>query len=167
MFDIFLGCCCCSVAKSYLILQPHGLQYTRLPCPSVSPRVCSNSCPFSWWCPLSHPLLPTSPPALNLSQHQNLFQWFGSLHQVAIVLELQLQDQSCQWIFRTDFLYDWLVWSPCYLRELKSPAPSSKASILWHSAFFIVQLSHPYTTTGKKHSFVYTDLCQQSDVSAF
>jgi len=44
---------------------------------------------------------------------------------------------------------------------------SSKASILWHSAFFIVQLSHPYMTTGKKHSFDYTNLCRQSNVSAF
>ena len=44
---------------------------------------------------------------------------------------------------------------------------SSKASILWHSAFFIVQLSHPYMTTGKKHSFDCTDLCRQSNVSAF
>ena len=42
-----------------------------------------------------------------------------------------------------------------------------KASILWYSVFFIFQLSHPYTTTGKKHSFNYTDLCQQNDVSAY
>ena len=45
--------CCCSVAKSEnknLSLWPQGLQYTRLPCPSLSPRVCSNSCPLSWWC---------------------------------------------------------------------------------------------------------------------
>ena len=54
---------------------------------------------------LSHPLLPSSPPVLSLSQHQGLFQWVGSLHQVAKkVLELQLQHQSFQWIFRTDFL---------------------------------------------------------------
>ena len=52
----------------------------------------------------SHPLLPPSPPALNLSQHHGLFQWVGSLHQVAKVLELQLQHQSFQWIFRADFL---------------------------------------------------------------
>ena len=52
----------------------------------------------------SHPLLPTSPPALNLSQHQGLFQWIGALHKVARVLELQLQHQSFQWIFRVDFL---------------------------------------------------------------
>ena len=52
----------------------------------------------------SHPLSSPSP-ALNLSQHQGLFQWVGSLHQVAEVLELQ--HQSFQWIFRTDFLVGW------------------------------------------------------------
>ena len=54
----------------------------------------------------SHPLLSRSPPAFNLSQHQGLFQWVSSWHQVAKVLELQLQlqHQSFQWIFRTDFL---------------------------------------------------------------
>ena len=52
----------------------------------------------------SHPLSPPSPPAFNLSQHQGLFKWVSSLHQVAKVLEFQLQHQSFQWIFRTDFL---------------------------------------------------------------
>ena len=52
----------------------------------------------------SHPLLPPSPPALNLSQHRSLFWWVSSLHQVARLLELQLQHQSFQWIFKTDFL---------------------------------------------------------------
>ena len=52
----------------------------------------------------SHPLLPSSLLAFNLSQHQGLFQWVGSSHQVAKVLELQLQHQSVQWIFRVDFL---------------------------------------------------------------
>ena len=52
----------------------------------------------------SHPLLSPSPPDLNLSQHQGLFQWVGSLHQVAKVLELQLQHLSFQWIVRIDFL---------------------------------------------------------------
>ena len=51
----------------------------------------------------SHPLLSPSLPALNLSQHQGLFQWVGSLHQVAKVLELQFQHQSFQWVFRVDF----------------------------------------------------------------
>ena len=53
---------------------------------------------------LSHPLLLLSLPALNLSQHQGLFQWVSSSHQVAKVLELQPQHQSFQWIFRLDFL---------------------------------------------------------------
>ena len=52
----------------------------------------------------SHPLLSPSPPIFNLSQHQGLFQWVSSSHQVAEVLEFQLQRQSFQWIFRTDFL---------------------------------------------------------------
>ena len=52
----------------------------------------------------SHPLLCPSPPTFNLSQHQGLFQWVSSSHQVAKVLELQLKHQSFQWIFRTDFL---------------------------------------------------------------
>ena len=51
-----------------------------------------------------HPLLSLSPPAFNLSQHQGVFQWVSSLHQVAKVLEFQLQHQFFQWIFRTDFL---------------------------------------------------------------
>ena len=65
----------------------------------------------------SHPLSSPSPPAFNLSQHQGLFQWVSSLLQVAKVLELQLQYQSFQWIFRTDFLLDRLVWSPFSARD--------------------------------------------------
>ena len=60
----------------------------------------------------SHPLSSPSPPSFNLSQHQGLFQWVSSLHQVAKGLEFQLQHQPFQWIFRTDFLWDWLVGSP-------------------------------------------------------
>ena len=52
----------------------------------------------------SHPLSSPCPPALNLSQHQALFKWVSSLHQVAKLLQFQLQHQSFQWIFRTDFL---------------------------------------------------------------
>ena len=57
----------------------------------------------------SHSLSSPSPPALNLSQHQGLCKWVSSSHQVAEVVEFQLQHQSFQWIFRTDFLYDGLV----------------------------------------------------------
>ena len=99
----------------------------------------------------SHPLLSTSPPTFSLAQHQGLFQWVNSMHQVAKVLGLQLQHQSFQWIFRIHFLYNWLVWAPCSPRDSQESLPyhSSKASILWHSALFIVQLSHPYLTTAK------------------
>ena len=76
-----------------------------------------------------HPLLSPSPPTLNLSQHQSLFKWVSSSHQVAKVLELQLQHQSFQWIFRTDFLQDGLVGSPCSPRDSQesSLAPQFKS----------------------------------------
>ena len=107
-------------------LRPHGLQHTRLPCPSPTPGACSNSCPLSWWC---HPTISSSsPPAFNLSQHQGLFQWVSSLHQVAKVLELQLQHQSF-WIVRTDFLEDGLVGSLCCPGDSQesSPTPQFKS----------------------------------------
>ena len=72
---------------------------------------------------------------------------------MAKVLELQLQHQSFQWIFRTNFLLDWQVWSPSFQGTLKSLLQhhSSKVSVLQCSAFFMVQLSHLYMTTGKKN----------------
>ena len=96
----------CSVAKSCLnSLQPHGPQHARPPCPSPSPRAFSNSCPLSWWC---HPTISSSfgpfCSFLSLFQHQNLFLWTGSLHQMAKVLDICLQHQSFQWIFRVDLL---------------------------------------------------------------
>ena len=66
----------------------------------------------------SHPLSSSSSPTFNLSQHQGFFfHWVSSSHQMAKVLEFQLQHQSFQWIFRTDFHKDWLTWSPCSLRD--------------------------------------------------
>ena len=79
---------CCSLAKFMSnSLQPHGLWHARLPSPSQPPRVCSNSCPLSQRCYLAH-CLPSSSPALNLSQLQSLFRWVGSLHHVAKLLEV-------------------------------------------------------------------------------
>ena len=104
----------------------------------------------------SHPLSSPSPPTFNLSQHQDLFQWVTSLHQVAKVLEFQLQHQSLQWkhsgliSFRMDRL-DLLALKGALKSLLQHH--SSKASILQHSAFFIVQLSHPYMNTGKTIGF--------------
>ena len=99
----------------------------------------------------SHPLLFPSPPVLNLSQHQGLFKWVSSMHQVAKVLEFQLQYQSFnEYSGLISFRMDWLDLLAVQ-GTLKSLLQhhSSKASILWCSAFFIVQLSHPYMTTEK------------------
>ena len=99
-------------------LWTRGLQHARPPCPSPTPGVCSI--------PVhrvddviqpSHPLSSPSPLAFNLSQHLGLFKWLSSSHQVSKVLEFQLQHQSFQWIFRTDFLQDGLVGSPCSPRD--------------------------------------------------
>ena len=77
----------------------------------------------------SHLLSSPSPPTFNLSQHQGLFKWVSSSHQVAKVLEFQPQHQSFQWTFRTDFLYDGLVGSPGSPRDSQesSPTPQFKS----------------------------------------
>ena len=98
----------------------------------------------------SHPLSPPSLPAFNLSQHQRLFQWVSSSHQVAKVLELQLQHQSFQWIVRADFLKDWLVWSLCSLRDFQesSPTPQFK-SINFSVLSFLYSATLTSILTGK------------------
>ena len=102
-------------------LQPHGVHHARIPCPSPTPGACSNLCPSSWWC---HPTILFS--CLQSFQHQGIFQWVSSSHQVAKVLELELQHQHqpLQWIFRADFLYDWLIWSPCSPRDSQESSPT-------------------------------------------
>ena len=83
----------------------------------------------------SHPLSSPSFPVLNLSQHQGLFKQVSFPRQVAKVLELQ--HQSFQWILRNNFLYDWLVWSPCSPRysQESSPTPWFKSINFWCPAF--------------------------------
>ena len=85
-------------------LRPHGLQHARLPCLSPSPGACSNSCPLNQWChpPISPPVVPFSClQSLPASRSFLMSQFFTSGGQI---LELQLQHQSFQWIFRIDFL---------------------------------------------------------------
>ena len=99
----------------------------------------------------SYPRSSPFPPALNLSQHQGLFKWVTSSHQVAKVLEFQLQiSPSNEHPGLISFRMDWLDLLAVQ-RTLKNLLQhhSSKASILRHSAFFTVQLSHPYMTPGK------------------
>ena len=89
-----------------------------------------------------------SPPAPNPSQHQSIFQWVNSSHEVAKVLEFHLQHHSLQRNPRADLLQNGLLAVQGTLKSLLQHH-SSKASILRHSAFFTIQLSHPYMTTGK------------------
>ena len=79
-------------------LQPHESQHARPPCPSPTPRVYTNSCPSSQWChpAISSSVVPFSSCPQSL-QHQGLFQWVNSSHEVAKVLDFQLQHQSFQW----------------------------------------------------------------------
>ena len=98
--------CCCSVTKLCLTrCNPKDCSMPGFPVPHHHSEFAQVH--VHWISDAiqpSHSLSPLSPPAFNLSQHQSLFQWVGSSHQVPKVLELQLQHQSFQWIFRTDFL---------------------------------------------------------------
>ena len=99
----------------------------------------------------SHPLSSPSPPGFSLSQQQGLFQWVSSSHQVVKVLELQLQySPSNEYSGLISFRIDWfdLLAVQGTLKSLLQHH-SSKASTLWCSAFIMVQLSHPYMSTGK------------------
>ena len=126
-------------------LWPHELQHARLLYPLLPPGVCWNSYPLNQWChPMPYPLLPPPPAALSLTQHQSLFQWVSSLHQVAKVWELQ--HQSFQ-LFRVYFLQDSLVWSPCCPRDPQDSSPALQFKSInsferRHTAIFMVQLSN-------------------------
>ena len=137
-------------------LWPHGLQHASLPCPSPTPGAYSNSCPSSWWC---HPTISSS--VIPFSFHLQYFpasgsfpmnQFFPSGGQCigvsasASVLPMNIQD----W-----FPLGLTGWISLPSKTLKSLPQhhSSKASTLLRSAFFILQLSHPYVTTGKTIAF--------------
>ena len=130
----------------------HGKQHTRPPCPSQTPWAHSNSCPLSWWChpAISSSVIPISS-CLHLAQHQSLSN--------ESVLRIRWPkyrsfnfsiSPSNEYLGLNSFWIDWF-----YLLVVQGTLKSllqhhsSKASILWHSAFFIVQLSHPYMTIGK------------------
>ena len=119
----------CSVASDFL--RTHGLQLTQTHVHWVGDAIQP-----------SHPLSSPSPPPFNLSQHEGLLQWVSFLHQVAKVLQFQLQHQSFQWTPRTDLLKDGLVGSPCSPRDSQESSPipqfksinSSALSFLYHPA---------------------------------
>ena len=136
-------------------LRPHESQHSRPPCPSSTPGVYSNSCPSSRWC---HPAISSSvvlfsscPQSL---QHQGLFQWVNSSHEVAKVLEFQVQHQSFQWTPRTDLLQDGLVGSPCSPRDSQESSPTPQFKSI---NFLVLSFLHSPTLTSirdqwKNHS---------------
>ena len=133
-------------------LQPHESQHTRPPCPSPTPWAYLNSCPWvSDSIHSSHPVSFPSPPALNLFQYQGLFNkpalFIRWPKYWSFTLNISPSNEHPGLIsFRMDWLALLAVWGT--LKSLLQHH-SSKESILWCSAFFIVQLSHTYMTTGK------------------
>ena len=127
-------------------LRPHEQQHARPLCPSPTPRVHPNPCPLSqWYHPaISSSVIPFSSCLQSFPASGSLFQWVSFSHQVAQVLEFQLQHPGL--ISRMDWLH--LLAVQGTLKSLLQHH-SSKASILQHSAFFLAQLSHPHMTTGK------------------
>ena len=140
----------CSVVS--VSLQPHEPQHSRPPCPSPTPGVYPNSCPLSQWCHLtiSSSVIPFSSclqsfPTSGSFQISQLFAWGGQntgVSALTSVLPMNPQDQ---------FPLGWTGWFSLQSKGLSSLLQhhSLKASILQCSALFIVQLSHPYMTTGK------------------
>ena len=133
-------------------LWPHGLEYARLPSPSQNPRACSNSCPLSqWWC---HPTISSVVP---LSSCLQSFPASGSFpmsqflesggQSIGVSATATIHPVIIQDRFPLG-LTGLISYSPRDSQE-SSPIPQFKSSILQCLAFFIVQLSHPYMTTGK------------------
>ena len=148
-------CCCSSVIQSFLTLC-NPMDCSKPGIPVLHCLLVFAQTHVRWVSDAIQPTHPLPPPsfAFHFSQHQGLSYWISFSHQMAKILELLLQYQSVQWIFRIDFLWNWLVWFLAIQGTLKSLLQdhNSKASILWSSAFFMVQLSHPYMTTGKTSS---------------
>ena len=152
-------------------LWSHGLQHAKPPCPSLSPRVCSNPCPLREWC---HPAISSS-----ATPFSSCPQFFSSIRVFSNELALCIRwpkywsfsfsiSSSSEYSGLISFRIDWLdLLAVQGTLESFLQDHSLKTSILWCLAFFTIQLSHPYMTIGKNHSFHYTDTCQQSDVSAF
>ena len=116
-------------------LRPHELQNARPPCPSPSPGVHSDLCPSSPWC---HPAISSSVVPFSScpqsSQHQNLLQWVNSSHEVAKVLEFQLQHHSLQRNPRVDLLQSGLIGSPCSPRDSQESSPTPQFKSISSSA---------------------------------
>ena len=130
-------------------LRPHGLQHSRLPCPSPTSEACSNSCPWHQWCypTISSSVIPFS------SCPQSFLEKIKSALHIRWLKYWSFSfsiSPSNEYSGLISFRKDWfdLLEVQGTLKSLLQHH-SSKASILWGSALFTVQLSHPYMTTGK------------------
>ena len=128
-------------------LWPHGLQHTRLPCPSLSSGVCSDSCPLNWWChPTSLLLLPSVFPSIRVFSNELALPIRWPEYWSFSFSISPFNEYSGLISFRID-------WSDLFVVQetLDSLLQHhiSKASVLWSSALFMIQLSHLYMTTGK------------------
>ena len=132
-------------------LWPNGLHHARLPCPSPIPGACSNSCPSSWCC---HPTISSSvvpffclqsPSIRVFSSESDLRIWWPKYWSFSFSIS-----PSSGFSQLISFRIDWFdLLAVQWTRKSPLQHHSSKASVLWCSAFFIVQLSHLYMTTGK------------------
>ena len=134
-------------------LWPHGLQHSRLPCLLPSPGACPNSCPLSQWC---HPTISSSVTSFSSCPQSLPASGFFSSESALYIRWPKYWSfsfsisPSNEYLGLISFSTNWFGFLAVQ-ETLKSPLQyySSKASILWCSAYFVVQLSHPYTTTGK------------------
>ena len=153
-------------------LRPHGLKHARLPCLSPTPGACSNSCPLSRWC---HPTISSS--VFPFSSCLQFFQASGSFFSESVLHIKWLKYWNFSFSISPSNEYSGLIcfridWLDLFAVQetLKSLLQHhiSKASILRHSAFFMVQLSHPYMTTGKTIALTRrTFVGKEMNVSAF
>ena len=133
-------------------LRPDGLQHTRLPCPSPSPKTCLNSCPLSQWChsTISYSVVPFSFLQSFPASGSFLRSWAFHIRWPKYWSFIFSISPSNEYLGLISFGIDWLDLFAIQgtLKSLLQDH-SLKASILWHSSCFMVQLSHPYMTTGK------------------
>ena len=138
-------------------LRPHGLQHARLPCPSLSPRACLNTCPLSWWCHLtissSVVLFSSCLQSFPAPGSFPMNQFFPSDGQNIGASASEISPSN-EYLRLISFIIDWFdLLAGQWTLESLLQHHSSKPSILQRSAFFMVHFSHPYMTTGKTIAF--------------
>ena len=159
VYFLTLSCFCCSVVESDSLWHD-GLQHARLPCPPLSPRVCSSSCPLSQWCCLtisSSAALSSSLPAIFPSFPVSWLFVSGGQRVAASALASVPPMNIHDWF---SFRVDWFDQSKGFWRVFET------------ISFSVLSLFYGPTLTSicdywKNHSIDHTDLCRQSDVSVF